>query len=267
MTRNPFNLAAAYERLGVSQSDVERGIQITPQLKAIASVIRRAGQPPVTRRIVSGNATADIVEDTKHIPPYGPGSDVHRSWPWYLQTSSDPDARKVLDAYHSIIKSFRVSLPIEAFCFAASVSPLRILEIITATCVRLGAQASSIVAAVNHPRVVEKTVEMALTDGGHEDRADLHKAVGFLPTAKGSQTVIQVTQNAQTSATAQAASVPAPPAEQTIRRLVNRFNERPSPVLVEDTGSVRVPDVMPHEQVEEAELVSSESEEEEEENL
>jgi hypothetical protein len=254
-------LQLAYERLGVSQSDVQRGIQITPQLKAIAAVIRRAGQPKITRQIVGTTITGHEVEEkTEHQPPYGPGSDIAKSWPWYLEASDHPDARKVLNVFYSCFKIHRRVLPIEAFCVAASVSPLRILEILTATCVRLGAQASTLVAAVNHPRVVEKTVEMALTDGGHDDRADLHKAVGFLPTAKGSQTTIQVVQNASAAANAQAASA-APPAEQTIRRLVNRFNERPA--LTADTGSVRIPDVMPHEDLVEAKIVNEEDEEEE----
>jgi hypothetical protein len=220
--------ARAYEALGVSQDDVSRSIQITPQLKAVASVIRRAGL-----------------------------SKAARSWPWYLETSDHADARKLLDIYYSTLKSHRRFLPIEAFCVAAGVSPLRILELITATCVRLGAQAATIIAAVNHPRVVEKTVEMALTDDGHLDRSDLHKAVGFLPTAKGSHTIVNVQQVA--TATAQAA-VAAPPPENTIRRMVNRFNDSRAPALPADTGSIPVPEVMPHEELE---PVAAEGEEEE----
>jgi hypothetical protein len=235
----------AYARLGVKEEDVSQTVQITPQLKAIAAVIRRAGQPRETKRL---DGAGLIETTTHHMPPYGPGSDVLKSWPWYLESSDAADARKVLSVYYSCFKIHRSVLPIEAFCLAASVSPLRILEIITATCVRLGVQASTMVASINHPRIVEKTVEMALTDEGHLDRSDLHKAVGFLPTAKGSQTTIQVVQNAQANATAAAASAPAPPPEATIRRLVNRFNESKS--LPADTGSIRVPEVMPHEDIE-----------------
>jgi hypothetical protein len=50
----------------------------------------------------------------------------------------------------------------------------------------------------------------------------LHKHANFLPTPAGARTNIVVTQNA--SATAAAQSVTAPPPEQTIRRLADRFN-------------------------------------------
>jgi hypothetical protein len=261
----------AYNQLGVTPNAVARGVQITPQLKAIAAVIRRQGMPRVTRRIVESSSgvainkngqmkDVDVVEDTRHVPPYGPGSDVARSWPWYLEASDHDDARKILDAFYSIPSSrVRKLLPIEAFCHSASVSPLRALELITATCVRLGAQASTMIAAVNHPRVVEKTVEMALTDSGTEDRATLHKATGFLPTPKSAQTSISIVQNAQANANAAVASVPAPPPEQTIRRLVNRFNDARQ--LPEQSSAIPMPQM---EGVEEAELVPVEIETERE---
>jgi len=232
----------AYSELGITEEAVASGIQITPQLKAIAAVIRRAGQPKVQK--------------TEHTPPYGPGSDVAKSWPWYLATSDSPDSKKVLDIYYAHLKVHRRLLPVEAFCLAANVSPLRVLELITGCCVRLGAQASTIIAAVNHPRIVEKAVEMALTDAGHDDRKDLHQAVGFLPTAKGTNIHISQIANAQSSS----ASTPAPPPEQTIRRMVIRFNDAKQ--LPADTGNVRMPEVMSHS---EAELVEVESEAEEEE--
>src|SRR5258708_4009586 len=145
----------------------------------IEQTVRRAGQPRVTNKIISeygDNKT--IVQQTQHRAPSGPGADLLRAWPHYLHSSDSPDAAAVLECYHSLPKVFRELLPIEAFCIAANVSPMRILEAITAACVRLGAQASTLIAAVNHPRVVEKTVEMALTDDGIEDRATLHKATG-----------------------------------------------------------------------------------------
>lgn len=221
----------AYGRLGVKPEAVALAPQITPELRAIARTIRRAGQPKKTRKRLKpdGRGAGDltIAEDTRHSAPHGPGADLSVSWIKYLQASDDPDAQKISQSYHSIPKFMRPHLPIEAYCIAAAVSPMRVLEILTAIVVRMGAQASTIIAAVNHPRVVQKTVEMALTDNGVEDRNTLHKATGFLPTPKGAQTTIQVVQNAQANASARAesASAAAPSAESTIRRLADRFNE------------------------------------------
>jgi hypothetical protein len=188
-------------RLGIDEGALAAAPRITSQMRMIERTIRGG-------------------RDAK--APYGPGGDLTTSWPNYLDASDHADARKVRDAYYALPRYMRTRLPIEAFCVAAGVSPLTVLEILTAVIVRQGTQASTVIAAVNHPRVVEKTVEMALTDDGIEDRTMLHKHAGFLPTASGPKTNIVVTQNA--SATAQAASVAAPPPEQTIRRLADRFN-------------------------------------------
>lgn len=179
----------SYKMLGVKPEDVATQPQITPMLKLMGKTISKRG----------GQAT---------------------TWMSLLAQSGDPDAAKVLEAYNSVRYVDKRNLPIEAFCHAAGVSTYRVLELITAAVVRTGAQASTIIASVSHPYIVEKSVEMALTDDGFEDRQLLHKAVGFLPTPKGSQTSITVTQNANPQVAVAAASP-----ESTIRRLADRFNQ------------------------------------------
>ena len=221
-------------RLGVTWEMVRAAPAITQQLRMIAKTIRGG-------------------RDTK--APYGPGADLTTSWPNYLDASDSADARKVRDAYYAIPRYQRTRLPIEAFCVAAGVSPLTILEILTAVIVRQGVQASQVIAAVNHPRVVEKTVEMALTDEGIEDRKVLHLHSGFTPRNVGAKTNIVLTQNATASAAAQ--TVAAPPPEQTIRRLADRFNlaralpeqvTEPLPALVAQPDYIEVEAAEPDEE-------------------
>lgn len=218
--------ALAYAKLGVTERDTHAGPQITPELATIAKTIRRAGQPQVTHRVLDsrGHGTT-LEEDTRYVVPYGPGADLLTSWPSYLQACDDPDARKVLTVYYELPPYQRAALPIEAFCLAATVSPIRVLELLVGACVRMGTRASTIIAATNHPRVVQKTIDMALTDEGGADRAVLHRATGFLPSPGGAKTNITIQQNASATANAQAAAVSPPPAEQTVRRLVERFHE------------------------------------------
>ena len=125
--------------------------------------------------------------------------------------------------YLAVPESYRRLLPAEAYCCAAAVSPWRILEVITGAAVRQGAQASAILAAVWHPRVVEKTIETALTDGGTADPNTLHRATGFTPLPKGSTTIVNVQQNAQGQGPG--TCVPLPRPEDTIRTLASAFNE------------------------------------------
>lgn len=223
----------AYRTLGVTRDAVAAQPQITPQLLAITLTIKRHGQLQTIRQrtIVHPDDSTERKATSEHVVdsyplPYGPGSDLITAWPTYLSSSEDPDMLKLLALRREYPHAIARLLPIEAFCLAAGVSPLRVLEVLVGVIVRQGAQASTIIAAINHPRVVQKTVDMALTDEGIEDRNTLHKAVNFLPTPKGNTTIINNTPmaNASASATAQAAAV-APPPEQTIRRLSDRFNE------------------------------------------
>jgi hypothetical protein len=228
----------ALTRLGITEKQLSDAPKITPQIRMIVRTVR-------------GAPRKDKLGGPRQ-PPYGPGGNLYTSWPTYLEASDVAEAGQVRDVYYSLPRYLRVRLPIEAFCVAAGVSPLKILEILTLVLVRQGTQASQIVAAVNHPRVVAKTVEMAMTDEGYADRVVLHKHANFLPTPQGPRTSVVVTQNATATAAAQA--IPAPPPEQTIRRLADRFNlarELPAQVT---TPIPAMPDVR------EAELVEVEAE-------
>ena len=142
---------------------------------------------------------------------------------YYLKFAPGEIARKIVALYYSLPRDQRDMLPIEAYCIAVGERSTEVFEIITRAVAAISRQTSAIIAASAHPAVVDKTVEMALTDEGIEDRNTLHKAVGFLPTPKGSQTTVNVAANA--SATAQSATVLAPPPEHTVRTLVDLFNE------------------------------------------
>lgn len=238
----------ALSTLGVTEAQLSRYPTITPQLREIGLVLRRAGQPKVTRRIAGqlgrGPTALDIEQSTVHAVPYGMGTNLLVSWPKYLQQSDDPVAIQVLGAMAKVDRADRSSLPVEAYCLAAGVAPSRILELITIVCVRMASTASQIIAAINHPRVVQKSVDMALTDEGIEDRTLLHKATGFLPTSKGPSQVVNVNTSANASAQAAATVVAAPPAENTIRRMVDRFNDaRPSAtqLALPPTSAVEIP--------------------------
>lgn len=86
----------------------------------------------------------------------------------------------MLAAYNRVPESYRRLLPPEVYCHVANASPWKILEIVAGVAVRQGAQAAAIVAAIQHPRVVQKTVERALQDDGVREREILHKACGFI---------------------------------------------------------------------------------------
>jgi hypothetical protein len=143
----------AYDYLGIDPTDVEPVPFLRQNLRRIARCINQ------------GRAKDEMV----HLFDY-------------LLSSTDRETRRVWEAYHSVPASYRRLLPPEAFCVAARVSPSHILEVVTAVAVRLGSEASVVVAAIMHPRVVMKTVERALKDEGTRERMMMHKATGCVPT-------------------------------------------------------------------------------------
>ena len=162
----------AYKELNILSADVRLAAPISSQLRLLGRSLKKLNLPD---------------------SPY-----------YYLKCSNAPEAIRVIELYYSLAKCKRELVPIEAYCVAAAVHPLILLNVITKACQQVTSQTSAMIAAISHPRVVEKTVAMALTDDGEADRMVLHKATGFIPTPRGPQTNINLTQNASAQANAQA---------------------------------------------------------------
>jgi hypothetical protein len=192
--------ARAYKELGIDPATVLKVQQITPNLRIHFASVSRSGP---------ANLPADPI--------------------YYLNASDSPFARALLDRYYSLAKPLRRALPLEAFCVAAHVPPVRIEEIIIQVYQRLYKQQAQLKSAAHGPEIMDRTI--ALATGAVDETVQLaaqtllHKVNGVVPLPAAARTSIQVTQNAQTNATAQSAAIAAPPPEQTIRRLVDRFNE------------------------------------------
>jgi hypothetical protein len=169
------------------------------------------------------------------------------SYIYCLRASESPEAQAYLKAYDSIPRHNRPYANLEIICTAIKISPWRMFEVIAGAAERIALQSSRLVSALNQPAMVEKTIERAMDDN-REDAVDyvgmFHKATGYLPTPKSAQTTINVQQNAtaQASAAPQIAVVAAPPPEQTIRKLADRFNERRA---LPPTTAVPMPDAEP----------------------
>lgn len=207
----------AIERLGITDRSLIRTLPpITSQLRMLAKKLRKRKLPA---------------------SPF-----------YYLKCSADERARRIVELYYSLPKNQRDLPPIEAYCFAISADPEAILTLIVRASATLARMSSAVIASANHPLITDSTVDIALDP--REETKDrlvaqtlIHKAVGFLPTPKGSQ--ITVNASATSASTAQAAALPAPPPESTIRRLVDRFNDAPKSLPV--APPIDIPERMPYE--------------------
>lgn len=160
-------------------------------------------------------------------------------------TESDPRVAQFLDGWDALDPSERRATgTVESLRRRAGLQHLELIKIAADVMCRLATYETRIIVAVSHPLVVQKTIDLALDDSARPKdslaaQIVLHKATGFLPMPKGSQTIISVMLNAQSNASVQAPAVSAPSPERTIRTLSERLNEArglpkaPAPALPE----------------------------------
>jgi len=164
-----------------------------------------------------------------------------------LAKESDPGVAELLDTWDALDASERQDGgTADAVRQRVGLKLPELLRTVAEVTYRIAIYKAQIVAALALPSVVERSIETALTDDGIADRKMLFQHSGFVPTPKGSETNIAITQNAQANATSRSV-VAAPSPENTIRRLTERFNEirglpRPPAARTTEALHVEVPE-------------------------
>jgi hypothetical protein len=142
-----------------------------------------------------------------------------------LARASDPKAAQFLDAWDGLVDSEqRSGRTADGVCEQIGLAPLELLKVVAEAAYRFSMYAARLATAVALPSVVERSIEVALTNKGVADRKMLLQHSGFLPTPSGAQTRIAIMQNSQLNATAQPV-ITAPRPEETIRRLSERLHD------------------------------------------
>lgn len=117
-----------------------------------------------------------------------------------LKFSPEPDARKFLEFVWGLGVENQEKLPIEALCLAADVHPLKLIGALLVGARDTSRMESALKTMIAHPEVVDRTIQAATerepivmngniighTHGSVKDRELVHKAVGWLPSPKGS---------------------------------------------------------------------------------
>jgi len=154
----------------------------------------------------------------------------------YLRHSEEPDAVAVCAQADRLIKYVGAkrhvlleAASVEALCAAAGVSPKKLFGIIAAEVAEQSAQATALLSKAMHPKVLEKTIQYAMKEGGMADRKMIHQAEQYLPVPKTSVTFAKhIDARTQTQNVAILK-----PLEDSMKRLSNRFLEMAPPEPVE----------------------------------
>ena len=180
-------LAEAYERIGVTEEEVNAAPKISHILRQLPGKCDQAIE--------------------------------------FLRGSEDPDARKCLGVYDSVPVSVRKILQFESFCVASGVTTKRMLEVITGACFEQSTAAASLLAKASHPVILKKSIKFAKEPSGWEDRKMLHQREGFAPIPKTQ--VVNVQGNVNTDNRIQSVAIGELSGINTkMSKIADRFNEQ-----------------------------------------
>ncbi len=111
----------------------------------------------------------------------------------YLRTSTSPIARTFLGIWDGIVPTRRAAIPFEAFALAAGVNPDQLFGVIMESLSHSSNVKAVIRSALKYPDVVSKTIDVALTDPGVQDRNTLHRHAQFVPQSINQKVLINQT--------------------------------------------------------------------------
>lgn len=104
-----------------------------------------------------------------------------------LKFSQNPDARKLLEFCQRLKWNTQEVIPIEALCLAAGVDVTMIAGALVLAARDVSRMESALITMREHPEIVQATAEFGKANPlASKDREMLHKAVGYLPSPKGS---------------------------------------------------------------------------------
>jgi hypothetical protein len=110
-----------------------------------------------------------------------------------LARTSDSSAARFLDAWDALGTSEVLSAATaDAVCEQIGLAPLDLLKAVADATIRFAMYTARLRAAVAMPSIVERSIEVALTDQGVADRKMQLQHSGFLPIPAGSQTNIAI---------------------------------------------------------------------------
>ena len=147
-----------------------------------------------------------------------------------LLCDDSPEALKFNALYNSLAPSDRGYLALEELAVLAGVNPRELVQTITGALYSQTHERQKAIVLRNQPKIVQKTIKLALTNRGVKDRDMFHRATGFLPMAKGAQTTINLNQQNNTNNEA-----PAQPALSMPRVLQGITAESTGPLTVGST--------------------------------
>jgi hypothetical protein len=121
-----------------------------------------------------------------------------------MASQIEPELAGVIETWEGLGPTAQNRTTIEEICLAKDIDPAHFCGVVVEAAVKFRDNATFLIAALNMPDVVEKSVEFALKQDGFKDREALMKHAGFVPTPQGQRINILNQSSAKAGAEAEA---------------------------------------------------------------
>jgi hypothetical protein len=172
------------KRLTTNYQTPSRAVRATRPIKAVNKTV-----PPTRLAMTFRDLALDGAKDW-------------RNWVVFAQFAADDgdeDARAVIDCFRKLKPREKNEVSPEYVCDLAGVKPADLAAQIFRMVYIYAGDAAALIEAAARPAVVQKTVNVALTDEGWRDRQMLHQHSGFLPRPGGSNISVNASANVQSA--------------------------------------------------------------------
>lgn len=144
-----------------------------------------------------------------------------------LRKSEAPEARKILEVIDSCqVPGYIEYLPLEAFCFVTKVPTKKFFSIVAEVLFEESQNEALLIVNQGIPQIAQATVKQALKAKGTKEKQMLLQHAKIAPVPKGS--VVQIF-NPQIDQSTKVQQVVMPPAEDSVKKMSERFNKNVSP--------------------------------------
>jgi hypothetical protein len=109
----------------------------------------------------------------------------------------DVKVAPIIEGWDSLSEEAKRRLDLDSLCKELKMDPFHFLAVVAESAMKYRDNASIIMAAISLPSVVQKSIDVALTDAGISDRKMLMQHSAFLPMPKGSTIVNTFAANLQ----------------------------------------------------------------------
>jgi hypothetical protein len=128
----------------------------------------------------------------------------------------DPKMQPIIEGWDDLSDEARRRLDLDSLCRELKMDPFHFLAVVAESAMKYRDNASIIMAAISLPQVVQKSIDVALTDEGVSDRKMLMQHSAFLPMPKGSTIVNTFSANLQNNNEVNSSATTLPSFEKTM---------------------------------------------------